>query len=153
MWAELSEARLIPSLAQTRHKHTNKLPRQHSAISSWRWRPPAPGQPAARPADTFSPVSEGSAAQKHRGNTRSHRPRSLTPPLPPGPVTSRAGAAGTEPGAGVSRRGMSSAAIQPVGTAGAREEPRRDGGRPPPPEHGKSETGMLKFPSFLFFFS
>lgn len=102
MWAELSEARLIPSLAHTRRKHINKLPRDPSALSSRCWRPPASPLPAR---GHILPGEEGSAAQELWGSTRSRQPRTLTPSLPHGPATSRAGATGTEPVVGVSRRG------------------------------------------------
>lgn len=111
MWAELSEARLIPSLAQTRHKHTNKLPRDHSALSSRCWRPPAPCQPLGHvlPGERGlrrTSTGETPAGTQCRGDTAR--------PARAGDIQGRS----SRDGAPVSRRGMSSAALQPWAPAG-----------------------------------
>lgn len=142
MWAELSEARLIPSLARTRHKHTNKLPRDGSALSSRGWRPPPPASPRTR------------SLPGERGLGRTGAPGEHPHPPVPHADTAPPARAGDIPGRSrgrVSRRGMSSAALQPVGTGG----PERSRGGPEAaaaPEYGKRETGMLRCLSSLSIF-
>lgn len=134
MWAELSETRLIPSLAQTRHKHTNKLPRDHSALGSRCWLAPAPGQPRGH-------VLPGERGHKHQGNTGRH-------PVPRWHRPSRTGRrhAGPEPlgrSPGVPE-GDEQRRATVLGTGGAREEP-------PPLSTGTERRGCLSSSlSFLF---